>query len=854
MLNGLFSRPSSRDRSAGISSDILFDCAPVGMAVYDMDGRYYRVNAKFCEMTGLRRDELLSPDFDWKAIFAEKLDETFAMVEEAAATGKPASGELVIASKGRRIETHSTAVNLPLKDRQGRPLQCVWHQDISELKAKRELAETSAYWEEIFEAQTEGLCVFDLDGGLHDFNGAYARLVGYTREELLEKGWLALTPKEYQQEEQKRLPEIMSGKMLRYEKEYIHKDGHLVPILVSYRMLKRRPDWEKDRLICTVVDLTEAKAKEEELSRIYAALESSDARHMVADANGVIVYANPSAQKLFADHRDEVRRRLPRFDPDKLVGSSYDLYHHDPAATRAVISGMEGTHQAEVTFGDHIFSLNANPVVKDGKRIGTAVEWRDITEETTINREIESLIEGIKEGDFSARIAKKEGRVARRMAETVNILLDETTSIIAYAQDCLGRLASAKIITDTEPRDGATRMIQQMYNDAVDGLQELVREVVDAAHIISVSSKELSQSQADLSERVNREAASLEEISANSEAIAAVFSENARHAQHTQEMALEVFERLVQGKETSVEVKDVIFTAVTGAKETTTIARAIQNMANTTHILSLNASIEAAREGSHGFAVIANEIRRLAGQVAQYSERAEGITAALIDAMGKGETGIQELASALDTVAAQAQDMTRNIEAVSQTIREQEHGIQELTEGARTMEEGLSQNAAMAEEIHATSIGLRGQTEALMQAVGRFQVGEGAAAATGRDKSLAMAVYGAIADHHRFREKLIKAASGEVRLDPQEVGDAHLCNFGQFLDGKGRDIQQCQRIRRLHEDFHVEARRIVSLINEGKQKETEQALIGNSRFNQMTEELVQAMEGCLERQRVKGVG
>jgi len=120
-----------------------------------------------------------------------------------------------------------------------------------------------AYWWEIFNTQTEALSIFDLDGHLYDCNEAFANLVGYSREELLRNGWLGLTPPEYLKEDQKQISEAMAtGKTVRYEKAYIHRDGHEVPVLISYRLLKRRPGWDKDRLVATSVDLTQAKAQQ----------------------------------------------------------------------------------------------------------------------------------------------------------------------------------------------------------------------------------------------------------------------------------------------------------------------------------------------------------------------------------------------------------------------------------------------------------------------------------------------------------------------------------------------------------------------------------------------------------------
>jgi len=305
--------------------------------------------------------------------------------------------------------------------------------------------EERAYWWEIFNSQTEGLCIFDLDGGLYDFNDAFAKLVGYSREELLQKGWLELTAPEYREEDQKRLPDVMAGKTVRFEKAYMHRDGHDVPILVSYRLLKKRPGWDKDRLLATCVDLTEIKAKEQELARIHAAIDVSEAKIMIADAAGTIVYANAAAQKLFSDYADEVRKRLPHFNPAQLVGSSYDPYHRNPQATHAVVTQLTGPHHTSIVFGDRTFTFVAHPILMDGKRVGTSVEWRDITDEVTVQGELKELTTRLQAGDFSVRLKPKENMVTQQLVEAINTLLEESTSLVQYSQSLLEQLARAEI-------------------------------------------------------------------------------------------------------------------------------------------------------------------------------------------------------------------------------------------------------------------------------------------------------------------------------------------------------------------------------------------------------------------------
>ena len=724
-----------------------------------------------------------------------------------------------------------------------------WQEQYLASLRKNETEEERAYWQDIFNTQSEGLCIFDIDGRLYDFNDAYARLVGYSREELLQKGWLELTAPEYREEDQKHLPDILAGKTVRFEKAYIHRDGHHVPILIFYRLLKRRPGWDKDRLVATCVDLTEAKAKERELTRIRAAIDGSDAKIMIADAQGIIVYANAAAQKLFADYADEVRKRLPQFNPERLVGSSYDGYHRDPQAIQTMIVKLTGPHHTSIVFGNRTFAFVAHPISMDGKRIGTTVEWRDITDEVAVQDELAVLTTQLKDGDFSVRLKPKKNAAMQQLVEAINALVDESLNLVRYSQHRLDQLARAEIIPDHEQVSDGVKAIQDTYNQCVDHLQDMVKEISSATHNLMSLSEELSQSQADLSERSSREAASLEEISANTEEIATTVSENSKHADETRAIAEDVLARLSAAAQSCAEVVNIIMTAARSAQETTAITKAIQDIAFTTNILSLNASVEAARAGKEGkgFAVIAEEIRKLAIHSNQEAKRAGTIIGELVVAMDKGEKGLQAMDSAIDDVTGQASTMVEHVAAIADACKEQDLGLQELAKGLNTLEEGLTHNASMAEEIHATSESLTSQTENLMAVIDRFHLDDSDTEIklhhANTQEDLVRIARKAIAAHYRWRQQLIQALQEGIPLDPAEVGDFRHCAFGEILTASAalQAHPAYQRTTQLHQAFHQEGQHIAELLRQGQRQEARKALLGDSHYNQLTRALAETM-------------
>lgn len=119
----------------------------------------------------------------------------------------------------------------------------------------------------LFEKTVIGLALCRMNGELIDVNTAYASLIGRTVEEVFTLSYWQITPEKYTQQEQEQLDSLeKTGKYGPYEKEYIHKDGHLVPVRLSGQIVEI--DGEP-YIWSSVEDITERKKAEEEIQRLY---------------------------------------------------------------------------------------------------------------------------------------------------------------------------------------------------------------------------------------------------------------------------------------------------------------------------------------------------------------------------------------------------------------------------------------------------------------------------------------------------------------------------------------------------------------------------------------------------------
>ncbi|TPG58504.1 PAS domain S-box protein [Roseomonas nepalensis] len=115
-------------------------------------------------------------------------------------------------------------------------------------------------------------------------------------------------------------------------------------------------------------------------SRRWAAMEAVRANVMIADANLRIVYMNPSVIRLMQEAEAELKREMPNFSVDRLIGSNIDIFHKKPAHQRKMLAALAKPHAATIQVGSRKFDLLVSPLTRLGRRIGFVVEWSDAKE------------------------------------------------------------------------------------------------------------------------------------------------------------------------------------------------------------------------------------------------------------------------------------------------------------------------------------------------------------------------------------------------------------------------------------------------------------------------------------------
>ncbi len=112
------------------------------------------------------------------------------------------------------------------------------------------------------------------------------------------------------------------------------------------------------------------------ITRQIEAMNLLDANVMIADAGNNICYLNDSLIGFLKDAENEIKKDLPSFTTEGLIGQNIDAFHKNPSHQQNLVANLQSGFKTSIQLGDRVFSLLASPLHdKKGQRIGTVVEW-----------------------------------------------------------------------------------------------------------------------------------------------------------------------------------------------------------------------------------------------------------------------------------------------------------------------------------------------------------------------------------------------------------------------------------------------------------------------------------------------
>ncbi|KAA3650628.1 MAG: PAS domain S-box protein, partial [Proteobacteria bacterium] len=411
------------------------------------------------------------------------------------------------------------------------------------------------------------------------------------------------------------------------------------------------------------VDLSEARRAADETRRIKIGLDNVATNVMIADQDLNIIYMNRAMAEMFRSAEADIRKDLPHFSANDLIGRSIDGFHKDPAQQRQLLARLTRTHRATIMLGGRTFLFAVTPVLDDeGERLGTAIEWVDRTAEVAVEDELGALVKAAASGDLGQRVPA-EGKTGffLQLSEDLNDLMDTIQAGLTDVAGVLNSVANGDL-TRTIAADyhGTFGQLKDDTNATVLRLREVVGQIKESADMVNNTAEEIAAGNADLSSRTEEQASTLEETASSMEELNATVQQNALSARQANELALSANAEAEAGGDKMSRVVAMMQTVQHSARKISDIVGVIDTIAFQTNILALNAAVEAARAGEQGrgFAVVASEVRGLAQRSAQAAKEIKSLIADSAKTIEDGSQLVNDTGATMSTVVGNFKRLT----------------------------------------------------------------------------------------------------------------------------------------------------------------------------------------------------
>ncbi len=463
----------------------------------------------------------------------------------------------------------------------------------------------------------------------------------------------------------------------------------------------------------------------DEALRLTTALDTVTTSVMIIDNDFNIVYSNQSTINLLSS--DAVKAQFPHLDSKKMLGNCVDHFHNDPSHQRKLINGLTKSYSAKFKVGDYTISSITTPIINQrGERIGAVAEWRDISAQVAIEKEINTVIQSASEGDFSQRIGLDDKTdFFHSLSAGINQIVEFNQIAVRDIADIFAALARGDLTRKIERNYRGE--LEQLKNDAnatIAKLTESMTTIIRSARSVKSAAEELSQANLSLNQRTEEQASALEQTAASMQQMTSSVQQNADNAKQAAQLAINARDLADKGGEVVGNAIIAMSEISKSSREITDIIDVIDDIAFQTNLLALNAAVEAARAGEQGrgFAVVASEVRNLAQRSASAAKEIKNLIQDSVTRVNEGTKLVNNSGETLEGIVVGVKKVSDIISEISAASQEQSSGIHQVNKAVTQMDEMTQQNAAMVEEAASASESMAEQALILREQTDFFTI------------------------------------------------------------------------------------------------------------------------------------
>ncbi|MBA4007583.1 MAG: methyl-accepting chemotaxis protein [Erythrobacter sp.] len=333
-------------------------------------------------------------------------------------------------------------------------------------------------------------------------------------------------------------------------------------------------------------------------------------------------------------------------------------------------------------------------------------------------RQFEALVRSLMEARHAEAALEAERKDEReRLAREQQLVLSglsERLRLLA-AGDLSSRL-------DT-PFPGEYDRARSLLNTSCAELDQLVGAVAQTSDLVATGAHELREASSELASKTEQQTAAIEGAVRTAGDLLQEIETQAGLWAATRTTALDAKSDADRGAGEIAAAAEAITRIEASSVEIGEMIGFIDTIAFQTNLLALNAGVEAARAGEagKGFAVVAGEVRELAQRSAQSATAIKALVATSKDEVAVGVARVQQLVTLLASLVARFSDIAGQVDTIAQGSEGSLEAIRRINAAMSLLDQGMQQNAAMAEQTSAASVELLRSAEDLTNQISRFR-------------------------------------------------------------------------------------------------------------------------------------
>ena len=345
-----------------------------------------------------------------------------------------------------------------------------------------------------------------------------------------------------------------------------------------------------------------------------------------------------------------------------------------------------------------------------------------------ISNPIKEMVEISKElakGNLDITVEVKSQDEFGELAASFSEMIHTLKGYIEDLGKVLGNIEKGNLNVMTNQKyEGNFMQMKNSIDNIIISLNSVFEEIREASSQVNGGAEQVSATAQILSEGAMEQTGSIEALSTFIQEVSQQINANAKNANTANKLSVN-FTKIAENSNCKMldmlKAMDNIYVC---SSDISKIISDIDAIAEQTNLLALNAAIEAARAGEagKGFAVVADEVRKLSAQSAQAAQRTNKLIKDSLQAVEEGKSLADSAARNLSEVVNEVKKSTEVITEIAEASEEQAKSIEQMSQRIVDISDVVHRNSSTAEQSAAASEELAAQAETLTTRLKEFKL------------------------------------------------------------------------------------------------------------------------------------